>query len=40
VRRESPFVALVRNGRLEGLVDTNQLARKVAGAALAQILNG
>lgn len=38
--RESPFVALVRNGRLEGLVDTNQLARKVAGAALAQILNG
>jgi Domain of unknown function (DUF4062) len=39
VRRMSPFVALVRNGRLEGLVDTTQLARKVADAALAQILN-
>jgi len=39
VRRPSPFVALVRNGRLEGLVDTNELARKVADAALALQLN-
>lgn len=37
VRRHSPFVALVRNGQLEGLVDPRELARKVADAALAQL---
>ena len=40
VRRKSLFVALVRNGRLEGLVDKNELGCKVADAALGQILNG
>lgn len=36
IRRPTPFAALVRNGRVEGLVDTRELARKVADAALAQ----
>ena len=39
VRRQSPFVALVRNGRLEGQIAPCELARKVADAALAQQLN-
>jgi Domain of unknown function (DUF4062) len=37
VRRHSPFVALLREGRLEGLVDPRALALKVADAALARI---
>lgn len=37
VRRRTPFVALVHNGRLDGIVDSRDLARKVADMALAQI---
>ena len=35
--RNTPFVALVRDGRLEGLVDRKELALKVADKALAQL---
>jgi len=35
--RRTPFVALVREGRLEGLVDRKELALKVADQALAQL---
>jgi hypothetical protein len=35
--RRTPFVALVRDDRLEGLVDCGELARKVADKALAQL---
>jgi Domain of unknown function (DUF4062) len=35
--RRTPFVALVRGRKLEGLVDRNELARKVADKALAQL---
>jgi Domain of unknown function (DUF4062) len=34
--RRTPFAALVRDGRLEGLVDTQDLARRVADKALAR----
>jgi hypothetical protein len=34
--RRTPFAALVRDGRLEGLVDSRDLARKVADKALAR----
>jgi hypothetical protein len=35
--RRTPFVALVREDILEGLVDCRELARKVADKALAQL---
>jgi hypothetical protein len=35
--RHTPFVALVREGRLEGLVERDELARKVADKALANL---
>lgn len=35
--RAQPFAALIRKGRLAGLVDCHELARKVAGKALAQL---
>jgi hypothetical protein len=35
--RATPFAALIRGGRLEGLVDRHELARKVAEKALAQL---
>jgi hypothetical protein len=35
--RKTPFAALVREGRLEGLVECKELARKVADKALAQL---
>jgi len=35
--RRTPFVALIREGRLEGLVDRKELALKVADQALAQL---
>ena len=35
--RRTPFAALVRDGKLEGLVDCRELARKVADKALAQL---
>ena len=36
LNRPTPFVALTRNGLLEGLVDVRDLARRVANSALAQ----
>jgi hypothetical protein len=35
--RAAPFAALIRSGRLEGLVDRLELAHKVAEKALAQL---
>ncbi len=35
--RATPFAALIRNGRLEGLVEREELARKVAERALARL---
>jgi hypothetical protein len=32
--RQTPYVALVRDGRLEGIVDRGNLAQRVAQAAL------
>ena len=35
--RAAPFAALIRRGRLEGLVERQELARRVADKALAQL---
>jgi hypothetical protein len=35
--RATPFAALIRSGRLEGLIERQELARKVADKALAQL---
>jgi len=35
--RATPFAALIRDGRLDGLVERQELARKVADKALAQL---
>jgi len=35
--RTAPFTALIRKNRLEGLVEREELARKVADKALAQL---